>query len=53
MASAAKKAKDLKIKKAKEDEQKQGIAFRLAQFATSAGGILSDAKTSRKKLLGN
>ncbi len=37
----------------KEDEKKKRIAFKLAQIATSAGGILSEAKTSRRKLLGN
>ncbi len=36
-----------------EDEKRKRIAFKLAQIATGAGGILSDAPTSRKKLLGN
>ncbi len=44
--AAARKAK-------KEDEKRKGIAFKLAQIATGAGGILSDAPTSRKKLFGN
>ncbi len=37
----------------KEDEERKGIAFKLAQIATGAGGILSDAPTNRKKLFGN
>ncbi len=39
--------------KAAEDEKRKKIAFKLAQIATGAGGILSEANTSRKKLLGN
>ncbi len=37
----------------KEEEKRKGIAFKLAQIATGAGGILSDAPTNRKKLFGN
>ncbi len=37
----------------KEDEKRKGIAWKLAQIATGAKGILSEANTSRKKLLGN
>ncbi len=37
----------------KENEKKKNIAFKLAQIATGAKGILSEASTSRKKLLGN
>ncbi len=37
----------------KEEEKKKRTAFKLAQIATSAGGILSEANTSRRKLLGN
>ncbi len=40
-------------RRAKEDEDRQKIAFKLAQLATSAGGVFSTASTSRKKLLGN
>ncbi len=43
---AARKAK-------KEEDEKKKIALKLAQLATGAGGILSEATTSRKKLLGN
>ncbi len=42
-----------KIAVAKEDEKKKSIAMKLAQIATGAKGILSEANTSRKKLLGN
>ncbi len=41
------------IKMKAEDEKRKKMAFKLAQIATGAKGILSDAETSRKKLLGN
>ncbi len=40
-------------RRAKEDEKKKKVALRLAQLATGAGGVLSDADTSKKKLFGN
>ncbi len=46
--------KDLDARKKKADEEKQkSAALKLAQIATGAGGILTEATTSRKKLLGN
>ncbi len=45
---------DMAARKAKKDEEeKKKVALKLAQFATGASGILSEAPTSRKKLLGN
>ncbi len=44
---------DTAARRAKEDEKKKKVALRLAQLATGAGGILSNASTSRKKLFGN
>ncbi len=40
-------------RRAKEDEKKKKVALKLAQLATGAGGILSEASTSKRKLLGN
>ncbi len=48
---AGRKAREEKAKKAEED--KKMAALKLAQLATGAGGILSEAKTTRRKLLGN
>ena len=46
--------KDLNARKKKaEDEKKKSAALKLAQIATGAGGILKEAETTRKKLLGN
>ncbi len=46
--------KDLNAKKKKADEElKKSAALKLAQIATGAGGILKEATTARKKLLGN
>ncbi len=44
---------DRKKREEKEKEEKKSAALKLAQISTGAGGILSEAKTSRKKLLGN
>ncbi len=40
-------------RRAKEDEKKKKVALKLAQLATGAGGILSEASTSKRKLFGN
>ncbi len=40
-------------RRAKEDEKKKKVALKLAQLATGAGGILSEANTSKRKLFGN
>ncbi len=46
--------KDLDARKKKADsELKKSAALKLAQIATGAGGILKEAETARKKLLGN
>ncbi len=46
--------KDLNARKKKaEDEKKKSAALKLAQIATGAGGILKEAETAKKKLLGN
>ncbi len=46
--------KDLNARKKKADEDlKKSAALKLAQIATGAGGILKEATTARKKLLGN
>ncbi len=46
--------KDLDARKKKADEElKKSAALKLAQIATGAGGILKEAETARKKLLGN
>ncbi len=46
--------KDLNARKKKADEElKKSAALKLAQIATGAGGILKEATTARKKLLGN
>ncbi len=45
---------DLNARKKKADEDlKKSAALKLAQIATGAGGILKEATTARKKLLGN
>ncbi len=36
-----------------EDEKKKKAALKLAQLTTGAGGVLSDAPTGRRTLLGN
>ncbi len=50
--SQAQKELDARKKKA-DDELKKTAALKLAQIATGAGGILKEAETARKKLLGN
>ncbi len=46
--------KDLDARKNKaDDEIKKSAALKLAQIASGAGGILKEAATARKKLLGN
>ncbi len=46
--------KDLNARKQKaEDDKKKSAALKLAQIATGAGGILKEAQTAKKKLLGN
>ncbi len=46
--------KDLNARKKKaEDDLKKSAALKLAQIASGAGGILKEAETTRKKLLGN
>ncbi len=40
-------------KKEIEDKLKKSAALKLTQIATGAGGILKEATTARKKLLGN
>ncbi len=46
--------KDLDARKKKANaEMKKSAALKLAQIATGAGGILKEAETARKKLLGN
>ncbi len=44
---------DTAARRAKDDEKRKKMAFKLAQLATGAGGIFSEASTSKKKLLGN
>ncbi len=45
---------DLNARKKKAAEDlKKSAALKLAQIATGAGGILKEAETTRKKLLGN
>ncbi len=45
---------DLNARKKKaEEDLKKSAALKLAQIATGAGGILKEAETTRKKLLGN
>ncbi len=36
-----------------EKDKKKTTAFKLAQLMSGAGGVLSEAKTSKRKLLGN